>query len=280
MIAAGIHRTAHACDIPLIPCGMDCAWNITLCIFSHRPYTRTSTSRTTRQSRNCGEMVLVYLWQQMACFRKFVGLHNFIVWFWQLWRFGFIYSFSASPPQSVAVSHHPYRSDYYCDWKYNKRSAAWTLRSWFHRGLFLISFSALCHCEDTEEYYCRSCKHDVVVNHAVTCLWEIYLAAVGFSANTCERIDIVNVENIALRIGQSDHCFSVSCVLDFSMRRQRWWEPYRCTLLIPQMSIDMTTISKWLGHKNVTATMNIYEHILDKGRGSLRTALLMLFSER
>lgn len=30
--------------------------------------------------------------------------------------------------------------------------------------------------------------------------------------------------------------------------------------------IDMTTISKWLGHKNVTTTMNIYEHILDKGR--------------
>ena len=30
--------------------------------------------------------------------------------------------------------------------------------------------------------------------------------------------------------------------------------------------IDMTTISKWLGHKNVTTTMNIYEHILNKGK--------------
>lgn len=30
--------------------------------------------------------------------------------------------------------------------------------------------------------------------------------------------------------------------------------------------IDITTISKWLGHKNVTTTMNIYEHILEKGR--------------
>lgn len=30
--------------------------------------------------------------------------------------------------------------------------------------------------------------------------------------------------------------------------------------------IDMTTISKWLGHKNVTTTLNIYEHILDKGK--------------
>lgn len=30
--------------------------------------------------------------------------------------------------------------------------------------------------------------------------------------------------------------------------------------------IDMTTISKWLGHRNVTTTMNIYEHILDKGK--------------
>lgn len=30
--------------------------------------------------------------------------------------------------------------------------------------------------------------------------------------------------------------------------------------------IDITTISKWLGHKNVTTTMNIYEHILDKGK--------------
>lgn len=30
--------------------------------------------------------------------------------------------------------------------------------------------------------------------------------------------------------------------------------------------VDMTTISKWLGHKNVTTTMNIYEHILENGR--------------
>lgn len=30
--------------------------------------------------------------------------------------------------------------------------------------------------------------------------------------------------------------------------------------------VDMTTISKWLGHKSVSTTMNIYEHILDKGR--------------
>ncbi|MDE7363558.1 MAG: tyrosine-type recombinase/integrase [Ruminococcus sp.] len=30
--------------------------------------------------------------------------------------------------------------------------------------------------------------------------------------------------------------------------------------------IDITTISKWLGHKNVTTTMNIYEHILEQGR--------------
>jgi integrase len=30
--------------------------------------------------------------------------------------------------------------------------------------------------------------------------------------------------------------------------------------------IDMTTISKWLGHKSVTTTLNIYQHILDKGK--------------
>ena len=30
--------------------------------------------------------------------------------------------------------------------------------------------------------------------------------------------------------------------------------------------IDITTISKWLGHRNVTTTVNIYEHILDKGK--------------
>ena len=30
--------------------------------------------------------------------------------------------------------------------------------------------------------------------------------------------------------------------------------------------VDMTTISKWLGHKNVTTTMNIYEHILENGK--------------
>lgn len=30
--------------------------------------------------------------------------------------------------------------------------------------------------------------------------------------------------------------------------------------------IDITTISKWLGHKNVSTTMNIYEHILEQGK--------------
>ncbi|MDE6592018.1 MAG: hypothetical protein K2K57_03005 [Oscillospiraceae bacterium] len=30
--------------------------------------------------------------------------------------------------------------------------------------------------------------------------------------------------------------------------------------------IDITTISKWLGHKSVTTTMNIYEHILESGK--------------
>ena len=30
--------------------------------------------------------------------------------------------------------------------------------------------------------------------------------------------------------------------------------------------IDITTISKWLGHNNVTTTMNIYEHILEEGK--------------
>ena len=27
-----------------------------------------------------------------------------------------------------------------------------------------------------------------------------------------------------------------------------------------------TLISKWLGHKNVTTTLNIYEHILEQGK--------------
>lgn len=31
-------------------------------------------------------------------------------------------------------------------------------------------------------------------------------------------------------------------------------------------NVDMTTISKWLGHKNVTTTLNIYEHILEQGK--------------
>lgn len=30
--------------------------------------------------------------------------------------------------------------------------------------------------------------------------------------------------------------------------------------------VDITTISKWLGHKSVTTTMNIYEHILESGK--------------
>lgn len=30
--------------------------------------------------------------------------------------------------------------------------------------------------------------------------------------------------------------------------------------------IDITTISKWLGHKSVTTTLNIYEHVLEQGK--------------
>ena len=30
--------------------------------------------------------------------------------------------------------------------------------------------------------------------------------------------------------------------------------------------LDITTIRKWLGHNNVTTTMNIYEHILEEGK--------------
>ena len=42
------------------------------------------------------------------------------------------------------------------------------------------------------------------VNHAVTCLGEIYLTAVGFSANTCERIDAVNVQNVSFSMRRMD----------------------------------------------------------------------------
>ena len=43
---------------------------------------------------------------------------------------------------------------------------------------------------------------------------------------------------------------------------------FRHTLasVLCQSGIDIVTISKWLGHKNVTTTMNIYEHILEKGK--------------
>ena len=43
---------------------------------------------------------------------------------------------------------------------------------------------------------------------------------------------------------------------------------FRHTLasVLCMQNVDMTTISKWLGHKNVTTTLNIYEHILEQGK--------------
>lgn len=43
---------------------------------------------------------------------------------------------------------------------------------------------------------------------------------------------------------------------------------FRHTLasVLCMQNIDITTISKWLGHKSVTTTLNIYEHILEQGK--------------
>ena len=43
---------------------------------------------------------------------------------------------------------------------------------------------------------------------------------------------------------------------------------FRHTLasVLCMQNVDITTISKWLGHKNVTTTLNIYEHILEQGK--------------
>ena len=38
------------------------------------------------------------------------------------------------------------------------------------------------------------------------------------------------------------------------------------TSVLCMQNIDITTISKWLGHKRVTTTLNIYEHILEQGK--------------
>ncbi len=87
-----------------------------------------------------------------------------------------------------------------------------------------------------------------------------------------QRADFLFVKDNGSDIGYPMHPDSITDWLDkFSEKNNLPHinpHAFRHTLasVLCLNGIDITTISKWLGHKNVTTTMNIYEHILDKGK--------------
>lgn len=104
-------------------------------------------------------------------------------------------------------------------------------------------------------------------------MWNSFLQIKdGKGAEHTEKADFLFIREDGNKIGYPMHPDSITDWLNkFS---ERYGLPhinphaFRHTLasVLCLNGVDMTTISKWLGHKNVTTTMNIYEHILENGR--------------
>lgn len=94
----------------------------------------------------------------------------------------------------------------------------------------------------------------------------------GKGAKHSQRADFLFVKDSGSDIGYPMHPDSITDWLNkFSEKNNLPHinpHAFRHTLasVLCLNGVDITTISKWLGHKNVTTTMNIYEHILDKGK--------------
>lgn len=109
--------------------------------------------------------------------------------------------------------------------------------------------------------------------HDVGSQWNSFIEITdGKGKKRPERAEFLFVKESGTEIGYPMHPDSITDWLNkFSIRHNLPHinpHAFRHTLasVLCLNGIDMTTISKWLGHKNVTTTMNIYEHILDKGR--------------
>ena len=87
-----------------------------------------------------------------------------------------------------------------------------------------------------------------------------------------ERADFLFFQERGDKVGYPMHPDSVSSFLNSFSKRHGLPHinphAFRHTLasVLCLNGVDITTISKWLGHKNVSTTMNIYEHILESGR--------------
>ncbi len=87
-----------------------------------------------------------------------------------------------------------------------------------------------------------------------------------------ERADFLFVQESGSSVGYPMHPDSITDY--FKKFSKRYDLPhinphaFRHTLasVLCLNGVDIVTISKWLGHKSVTTTMNIYEHILESGR--------------
>lgn len=87
-----------------------------------------------------------------------------------------------------------------------------------------------------------------------------------------ERADFLFVQDSGSNVGYPMHPDSITDY--FKKFSKRYDLPhinphaFRHTLasVLCLNGVDIVTISKWLGHKSVTTTMNIYEHILESGR--------------
>lgn len=87
-----------------------------------------------------------------------------------------------------------------------------------------------------------------------------------------ERADFLFVQDSGSNVGYPMHPDSIT---DYLKKFSKKYDlphinphAFRHTLasVLCQSGVDIVTISKWLGHKSVTTTMNIYEHILENGR--------------
>lgn len=94
----------------------------------------------------------------------------------------------------------------------------------------------------------------------------------GKGVKHTERAEFLFVKDSGNNIGYPMHPDSITDWLDKFSKKNNLPHinphAFRHTLasVLCLNGIDITTISKWLGHKNVTTTMNIYEHILEQGR--------------
>lgn len=94
----------------------------------------------------------------------------------------------------------------------------------------------------------------------------------GKGKRNAQRADFLFVREDGDAVGYPMHPDSLTQWLDRFSRRHSLPHinphAFRHTLasVLCMQNIDITTISKWLGHKNVTTTLNIYEHILEQGK--------------